>query len=87
MIARRNMRCLITADKHINNTLAIAWQPPVARIEKPLEAVFSVESAPELYSEDPRPAEVCSVVGYSPDSNDVNTKAGESSLLRSVTRK
>jgi hypothetical protein len=28
-----------------------------------------------------------SVAGYSPDSNDVSTKAGESSLLRSVTRK
>jgi hypothetical protein len=53
MIARRNMRRLITTGKHVNNTLAIARQPSVTRIEKPLEAVFSVGSVPRLYSEDP----------------------------------
>jgi hypothetical protein len=26
MITRRNMRCLVTAGKHVNNTRAIAWQ-------------------------------------------------------------
>jgi hypothetical protein len=53
-IARRNMRCLVTVDKHVNNIRAIARQPPLTTIEKLLEAVFSVGSTPRLYNEDPQ---------------------------------
>jgi hypothetical protein len=56
-ITRRNMRCLVTDGKHVNNIRANARQPPITITEKGLEAVFSVGSAPRLYSEDPRPAE------------------------------
>jgi hypothetical protein len=50
------MGCLATAEKHVNDIRAIARQPPIT-IEKLLEAVFSVGSAPRLYSENSRPAE------------------------------
>jgi hypothetical protein len=53
-IARRNMLCLVTAGKHVNDTRAIARQPPVTAIEGLLEVVFSVGSVKRLYSEDPR---------------------------------
>jgi hypothetical protein len=68
------MRCLVSADKHVNDIRAIARQPPITTMEKLLEVVFSVGSAPRLYSEDIRPAEFISVAGYSPDSNDVSTE-------------
>jgi hypothetical protein len=55
-IERRNMRCFVTAGKHINNIRAITRQSPIT-IGKLLEAVFSVGSAPRIYNEDPRPAE------------------------------
>jgi hypothetical protein len=55
-IARRNMCCLVTAGKHVNNTRAITRQLPFA-MEEMLEAVFSVGFARMLYSEDTRPAE------------------------------
>jgi hypothetical protein len=51
------MRFLVAAGKHVNDIRAIGRQPPIAAIEKRLEAVFSVGSAPRLYREDPRPAE------------------------------
>jgi hypothetical protein len=35
----------------------MARQEPITKIEKFLKAVFSVGSAPRLYSKDPRPAE------------------------------
>jgi hypothetical protein len=56
-IVRRDMRCLITAGKHVNDTRDIARQQPIITIEKLLEAVFSVGSAPRLCSEDTKPAE------------------------------
>jgi hypothetical protein len=80
------MRCLVVGGKHVSDIRAVARQPPITTIEKLLEAVFGVGSSLRLYSEDPRPAELFSVVGYSRDSNNVSTEAGESSLLRSVTR-
>jgi hypothetical protein len=58
MIARRNMHCLVTVGKHVNSIRAIARQPPITTIGKLLKAVFSVGSAPRLYNEDPRPAEL-----------------------------
>jgi hypothetical protein len=45
---RRNMRCLVTADKHVNIIRAITRQPLLTTIEGLLEAVFSVGSAPRL---------------------------------------
>jgi hypothetical protein len=48
---------LVTDGKHVNNIQAIAWQPPITKIQGLLEAVFSVGSVPRLYSEDPSPAE------------------------------
>jgi hypothetical protein len=56
-IARRNIRCWVTAGKHVNDIRAIARQQPITTIEKVLESVFSVGSAPRKYSEDPGPAE------------------------------
>jgi hypothetical protein len=44
---------LVTAGKHVNNNRAVARQPPITTIEELLEAVFSVESAPRLYNEEP----------------------------------
>jgi hypothetical protein len=55
------MRCLVTAGKHVNCIRVIAMQPPITITEGSLEAVFSVESAPRLCYEDPRPAECRSV--------------------------
>jgi hypothetical protein len=52
-----------------------------------LEAVFSVGFNPRLYSEDLQASWESSLAEYSPDSIDVSTEVGESSLLRSVTRK
>jgi hypothetical protein len=52
-----NMRCLVTASKHVNDIRIIVRQPPITTIEELLEAVFSVGSAPRLYNEDPRSAE------------------------------
>jgi hypothetical protein len=40
------MRYLVTASKHVNDTRTITRQPPITRIGKLLEAVFSVGSAP-----------------------------------------
>jgi hypothetical protein len=51
------MRYFVAAGKHVNHIRAIARQQPITTIEGLLEAVFSVESAPRLYSEDPGPAE------------------------------
>jgi hypothetical protein len=51
------MRCFVTAARHVNDIQATARQQPITTIERMLEAVFSVGSAPRLYSEDPRPAE------------------------------
>jgi hypothetical protein len=48
---------LVTTGKHVNDIRAVVRQPPIAIIEKLLEAVFSVGSAPRLYNEDPRPSE------------------------------
>jgi hypothetical protein len=45
MTAWRNMCCLVTAGKHINNIQATARQPPITIVEGLLEAVFSVGSA------------------------------------------
>jgi hypothetical protein len=63
MIARRNMRCLVAADKHVNDIRVIAMQPPITTTttEKLLEAVFSVGSALRLYSKDSRPIELVQV--------------------------
>jgi hypothetical protein len=51
------MHYLVTAGKHVNDIRAIARQPPIKTMEKPLEVVFSVGSDPKLYSEDPKPTE------------------------------
>jgi hypothetical protein len=51
------MRYLVTAGKHVYDIRAVVRQPPITTVEKLLAAVFSVGSAPKLYSEDPRPAE------------------------------
>jgi hypothetical protein len=51
------MSCLVTTHKHVNSTRAIVRQPSITTIEELLNAVFSVRSAPELYNEDPRPAQ------------------------------
>jgi hypothetical protein len=78
------MHCLVTVCKHVNNIRAIA------SIEKLLEAVFFLGSASKLYNEYPRPASwirLSSVMGYSPDINDVSTEAEEYPLLRSITKK
>jgi hypothetical protein len=48
---------LVVAGKHVNDIRTVVRQPPITTIEELLEAVFSVESAPRLFSEDPRPAE------------------------------
>jgi hypothetical protein len=48
---------MVAVDKHINDIQDITRQLPIRTIEKLLEAVFSVGSAPRLYSKDPRPAE------------------------------
>jgi hypothetical protein len=48
-IARRNMRCLVTAGKY-NDIRAIARHPPIT-IQGLLEVVFSVGSAPRIYRE------------------------------------
>jgi hypothetical protein len=55
------MRRLVTVGKHVNSISAIARRPPMTSIDGLLEAVFSVESAPRLYSEDPRPTQCSSV--------------------------
>jgi hypothetical protein len=52
MIARRNMRYLVTVGKHVGNIRAIVRQPPITTIEGLLKAAFSAGSAPRLYSED-----------------------------------
>jgi hypothetical protein len=51
------MYCLVMVGKHVTDIRAIARQPPIATIEGLSEAMFSVGSAPRLYSEDPSPAE------------------------------
>jgi hypothetical protein len=51
------MRCLVTAGKHVNDTRAVARQPPVTTVEGLLEAVFSVGFAQRLYCDDPWQAE------------------------------
>jgi hypothetical protein len=48
---------LVTAGKNVNDISAVARQSPITTIEKLLEAMFSIGSAPRLYNEDPRPAE------------------------------
>jgi hypothetical protein len=53
---RRNVRCLVTAGKHVNNIRAIARNPPITTIEGLLKAVFSVSSAPWPHTEDSRRA-------------------------------
>jgi hypothetical protein len=55
------MRCVVTVGKHINDIRDIARQQNITTIDELLEAVFSVSSAPRLYSEVPRPAEFSSV--------------------------
>jgi hypothetical protein len=50
------MRCLVTGGKHVNGVRTMASQPPIT-IQELLEVMFSVVSAPRLYSENPRPAE------------------------------
>jgi hypothetical protein len=57
-IARRIIRCSVAAGKHVNNIRAIARKPPITTTGKLLKTVFSVGSAPRLYSKDPRPAEL-----------------------------
>jgi hypothetical protein len=52
---------LVTAGKHVNDIRDIARQLPITTIEGLVEAVFSVGSAPRLYTEDLGPAEVSSV--------------------------
>jgi hypothetical protein len=49
---------MVAAGELINYAGAITRQPPITTIEKLLEAVLSVASAPRLYSEDPRLAEL-----------------------------
>jgi hypothetical protein len=51
----------VTIGKHVRDIRAISRQPPITKIERLLDAVFSVGSAPMLYIEDPRPAECSSV--------------------------
>jgi hypothetical protein len=51
------MGCLVAPGKHVTDIRAIARKPPITTIEKLLEAVFSVGSAPRLFSEDSRPNE------------------------------
>jgi hypothetical protein len=46
---------------HRNDIRVTARQLPMTRVEKLLEEVFSVGSAPKLYGEDSRPAEFRSV--------------------------
>jgi hypothetical protein len=60
-IARTNISFLVPAGKHVNIIRSIAKQSPIITIEGLWEAVFSVGSAPKLYSEDPAPAECSSV--------------------------
>jgi hypothetical protein len=45
------MHCLVTAGKHVKNIQAIARQPPITKLERLLEGMFSFGSAPGLYSE------------------------------------
>jgi hypothetical protein len=52
--ARRIIRYLVTAGKHVNNTRVITRQPLITKIEEPLESVFSIRSVPRLYNKDPR---------------------------------
>jgi hypothetical protein len=52
------MRCLVAAGKHVSGIRAISSQPPITIIEELLKAVFSFGSAPRLYSEGRRPAEL-----------------------------
>jgi hypothetical protein len=61
-IVRRNMHCLVTAGKYVNDIRAIARQPPVTTTEGYLEAMFSVGTASRLYSEEPKPVECSEVV-------------------------
>jgi hypothetical protein len=72
-MVRRNMRCLVTVGKHVNNIRAITRQPPIT-IKELFGAVFSVGSVRSIYNEDPRPTQwnlESSVAGYSPDKKDL----------------
>jgi hypothetical protein len=55
---RDNSCCFVTAGKHVNDIRATARQPPISTIEEMLGAVFTVGSAPELYNEELRPAQL-----------------------------
>jgi hypothetical protein len=50
------MRYLVTTGKHVYSIQAIARQPSITAVDGLVESVFSVGSAPRLYSMDPRPA-------------------------------
>jgi hypothetical protein len=79
------MCCLVTAGKHVNDIRAIARQAPIT-IEKMLEAVFSVGSAPRLYSEDPRPAEWIQLRDIRRTVSTWEREAEESPMLEAVAR-
>jgi hypothetical protein len=51
--ARWNMRCLVTGGKHVNDTVAIARQPPVT-IEGLLEVVIYIGSPQDYIANTPR---------------------------------
>jgi hypothetical protein len=48
----------VTAGKHLNNIRVISRQQSITTMEGFFDTVFSVGSAPRLYSENPGPAEV-----------------------------
>jgi hypothetical protein len=76
----------ITAGKHVNDIRAIDRQPPITTIKSWWRRCFLLG---------PHGGYTARTLGrltefrwgYSPDSNDMSTEAGESSLLCSVTRK
>jgi hypothetical protein len=88
-------RCYVTSAKYTRDkrrTVFPMWSAPrpslcigAISIYHNKGAVFSASSVPRSYLEDNW--HYSSVAGYSPDSNNVSTEAGESSLLRFVTRK
>jgi hypothetical protein len=79
------MRFLVTTDKHVNYIWIVARQPSIT-IEKLLKTVFSVLSAPRLYSKDPRQAEWVRLQDIRRTITTWAREAEESPLLEAVAR-
>jgi hypothetical protein len=72
--------------KHVNDIRAVVRQLPITTIEKLLEAVFSVGSAPRLLSEETKPAESVQLWDIRPTVMTSAREAEESPLLEAVAK-